>query len=114
VSALLLGINWLTDLLCLAACTHALGLPIDVTTLAGIYLGVQIVRQIPITPGGVGLIETAFIAGLTAAGATAASATAAVLIYRVLSCWILLPLGGVAAVLLRRHPDVAQATASTG
>jgi len=104
--------NWLTDLLCLAACTHALGLPIDVTTLAGIYLGVQIVRQIPITPGGVGLIETAFIAGLTAAGATAASATAAVLIYRVLSCWLLLPVGGIAAVLIRRSGDAIPAANS--
>jgi putative heme transporter len=94
--------NWLTDLLCLAACTRALGLPIGITTLASIYLVVQIVRQVPITPGGVGLIETAFIAGLTAAGTSAASATAAVLIYRVLSCWIVIPIGGFAAVVLNR------------
>jgi uncharacterized protein (TIRG00374 family) len=100
--------NWLTDLLCLAGATRALGLPIPVTTLAGIYLGVQIVRQIPITPGGVGVIETAFIAGLTAAGSTAASATAAVLIYRLISGWAILPAGGFAAVLLRRYPDVNQ------
>lgn len=106
--------NWLTDLLCLACATRSLGLPIPVTTLAGIYLGVQIVRQIPITPGGVGLIETAFIAGLTAAGSTAASATAAVLIYRLISCWAILPIGGVAAVLLRRHPDETPEASATG
>jgi uncharacterized protein (TIRG00374 family) len=97
--------NWLTDLLCLASATRALGLPIPVTSLAGIYLGVQIVRQIPVTPGGVGLIETAFIAGLTAAGSSAASATAAVLIYRVISCWLLLPAGALSAYLLRRAKD---------
>jgi uncharacterized membrane protein YbhN (UPF0104 family) len=103
VSVLLLGINWLTDLLCLAATCRAVGLPVGVTTLAGIYLGVQIVRQVPLTPGGVGVIDTALVAGLTAAGATAATAVAAVLVYRLISCWLLLPLGGVAAVLLRRR-----------
>jgi uncharacterized protein (TIRG00374 family) len=94
--------NWLTDLLCLAASTRALGLPIGITTLASIYLVVQIVRQVPITPGGVGLIETAFIAGLTAAGTGAASATAAVLLYRLISCWIILPIGGLSALILNR------------
>ncbi|WP_229402326.1 lysylphosphatidylglycerol synthase transmembrane domain-containing protein [Micromonospora okii] len=94
--------NWLTDLFCLAACARALGLPVDLFTLAGIYLGVQIVRQVPLTPGGIGVIETALVAGLTAWGATAISATAAVLVYRLLSCWLLIPAGGVAALVLRR------------
>ncbi len=100
--------NWLTDLLCLAASTRALGLPIGITTLASIYLVVQIVRQVPITPGGVGLIETAFIAGLTAAGTGAASATAAVLLYRILSCWIIIPIGGLAALILNRLPNLVE------
>ena len=99
------AVNWLTDLLCLAAATRALGLPVGVTTLAGIYLGVQIVRQVPLTPGGVGVIETALVAGLTATGATAISAAAAVLIYRLLSCWLIIPVGGIAAITLRRGLD---------
>ncbi|MBU2665261.1 flippase-like domain-containing protein [Actinoplanes bogorensis] len=96
------AVNWLTDLLCLVATCHAVGLPVGLTTLAGIYLGVQIVRQIPLTPGGVGVIDTALVAGLTAAGATAVTAAAAVVIYRVISCWLLLPAGGIAALWLRR------------
>jgi uncharacterized membrane protein YbhN (UPF0104 family) len=96
------AVNWLADLLCLAASTRALGLPVGLTTLAGIYLGVQIVRQVPLTPGGVGVVETALVAGLTASGATAISAAAAVLIYRLLSCWLLIPAGGAAALMLRR------------
>ena len=94
--------NWLTDLCCLAACTYALGLPVSLPALAGIYLGVQIVRQVPLSPGGIGVIETALVAGLTASGATAITAAAAVLLYRLLSCWLLIPLGGAAAVVLRR------------
>ncbi|MDR7276111.1 lysylphosphatidylglycerol synthase transmembrane domain-containing protein [Catenuloplanes atrovinosus] len=94
--------NRLTDLLCLVACTRALGLQISLITLATIYLGVQIVRQVPLTPGGIGVIETALVAGLTTAGATAAIATAAVLVYRVISCWLLIPAGGVAGLMIRR------------
>nr|WP_296075874.1 lysylphosphatidylglycerol synthase transmembrane domain-containing protein [uncultured Actinoplanes sp.] len=103
VTVLLFAVNWLTDLLCLVATCRAVGLPVGVPTLAGIYLGVQIVRQVPLTPGGVGVIDTALVAGLTAAGATAVTAAAAVLIYRVLSCWSLIPVGGAAALALRRH-----------
>jgi putative heme transporter len=99
---LFFAVNWLTDLLCLVATCHAVGLPVGVTSLAGIYLGVQIVRQVPLTPGGVGVVDTALVAGLTAVGATAAGAAAAVLIYRLISCWLLLPAGGVAALALRR------------
>ena len=74
-----------------------------VTTLAGLYLGVQIVRQVPLTPGGVGVIDTAFVAGLTAAGATAVTATAAVLVYRLISCWLIIPIGGATGLALRRE-----------
>jgi putative heme transporter len=94
--------KWLADLACLVAVVRALDLPVSVTALAGIYLSVQIVRQVPLTPGGIGIIETAFVTGLTAAGAAAAPAAAAVLLYRLLSCWLLIPAGGAAAVLLRR------------
>jgi uncharacterized membrane protein YbhN (UPF0104 family) len=103
------AVNWLTDLLCLAASCRALGLPVGLTTLAGIYLGVQLVRQVPLTPGGVGVIETALVAGLTAAGATAISAAAAVLVYRLLSCWLIIPAGGAAAIALRRATTVPAA-----
>lgn len=95
--------KWLADLLCLVAVVRALDLPVTFTALAGIYLSVQIVRQVPLTPGGIGVIETALVTGLTAAGAVAAPAAAAVLIYRLLSCWLLIPLGGAAAVILRRR-----------
>ncbi|WP_405096428.1 YbhN family protein [Micromonospora sp. NBC_01412] len=95
------AVKWAADLLCLAAAAQALRLSVGVTALAGIYLGVQIVRQVPLTPGGVGVIDTALVAGLTASGATAVSAAAAVLVYRMLSCWLLIPVGGVAGLTLR-------------
>ncbi len=65
------ALNWLTDLLCLVAAARAFALPVGLFTLASIYLGVQLVRQVPATPGGIGLIETGLLAGLATAGAGA-------------------------------------------
>lgn len=97
--------KWLADVMCLIAVARALDLPVGVTTLAGVYLSVQIVRQVPLTPGGVGVVEIALITGLTTAGAGGVAAAAAVLIYRLLSCWLIIPVGGAAALMLRRNPD---------
>ncbi len=96
------GANWLTDLACFAASARAFGLPVGFATLATIYLGAQIIRQVPLTPGGVGLIETGLLAGLASAGAGAAAAAATVLTYRVLSNWLIVPVGGLAWFGLRR------------
>jgi putative heme transporter len=108
------GTNWLTDLLCFAGSARAFGLPVGFATLATIYLGAQIIRQIPLTPGGVGLIETGLLAGLASAGAGAAAAAATVLTYRVLSNWLIVPIGGLAWFGLRRPPVTLRAPAALG
>ncbi len=95
---------WLFDALCLVAAAAAFRLPVGLFTVVTMYLGVQIVLQLPITPGGIGLIEAGLLAGLTHAGAGVAAAAAAVLTYRVLSCWAIIPLGGVAWFALRGRP----------
>ncbi|MEU4240544.1 lysylphosphatidylglycerol synthase transmembrane domain-containing protein [Actinoplanes sp. NPDC026619] len=100
-------LNWLLDLACLVAAARGCGLSLPVAHLATVYLAVQVVRQIPITPGGFGLIEASLLAGLAAAGAPHAAAAAAVLVYRLASCWFVLPLGLVSHLVLRlgaRHP----------
>jgi hypothetical protein len=100
-------IKWLADLMCLIAAARALDQRVDVMTLAGIYLSVQMVRQVPLTPGGVGVVEVALVAGFATAGASGITAAAAVLIYRMLSCWLIIPVGGIAALVLRRSRDEA-------
>lgn len=95
-------VKWLADLACLIATARALDQAVGSATLAGLYLSVQIVRQVPLTPGGVGVVKTALVAGLIAAGANGIGAAAAVLIYRLLSCWVIIPVGGIAALTLRR------------
>lgn len=96
--------NWLTELLCLYAAANAFHLPLDVVTLGAIYLTVQIVRQIPLTPGGIGVIEISLLAGLVSAGAGEAAAAATVLVYRLLSCWLIIPVGLLSWLGLRRPP----------
>ncbi|TCP46761.1 hypothetical protein EV191_11337 [Tamaricihabitans halophyticus] len=91
--------NWLADLLCLTATALAFGLPLEVTELALLYLTVQVVRQIPLTPGGIGVIEASLLAGLLSVGAAEPAAAAAVLCYRLLSCWLIIPFGLLAMAL---------------
>ena len=96
--------NWLGDLVCLIAAAHALGLGLGIVPIVGAYLAVQVIRQIPLTPGGIGLIEASLLVALVAAGATHGTAAAVVLTYRLLSCWIVAPIGLLAWAGLRAAP----------
>lgn len=107
--ALALGsavINWTTDLLCLLAAARAFDIQVSITELAAVYLTVQIVRQIPLTPGGIGVIEVSLLAGLVSAGADETASAAAVLAYRLLSCWLIIPFGLLGWLVLRRSKVV--------
>jgi uncharacterized membrane protein YbhN (UPF0104 family) len=106
-------VNWFADLMCLIAVVHAFSLTIPITAVAGTYLGVQIIRQIPLTPGGIGVIEASLITGLVGAGASDAGASAAVLGYRILSCWLIIPIGLLAWTALRRKKDSGDQVSAT-
>ncbi|WP_203699156.1 lysylphosphatidylglycerol synthase transmembrane domain-containing protein [Catellatospora coxensis] len=96
------ALNWLADLACLAAVAQAFHLPLDLLQLGTVYVAAQLVRQIPITPGGIGVIEATLLAALTAAGAEPAAAAATVLGYRLLSCWLVIPAGLTTWAFMRR------------
>jgi uncharacterized membrane protein YbhN (UPF0104 family) len=95
--------NWLTDLCCLAAVAQAFHLPLSFYQLGTVYVVVQLIRQVPITPGGVGVIEASLLTALVAAGASQGPAAAAVLGYRLFSAWLIIPAGLFAWALLRRQ-----------
>jgi uncharacterized membrane protein YbhN (UPF0104 family) len=80
--------NWLLDLaaLTLIAATIGRGAPLVAIPLA--YIVAQLVAAVPLTPGGVGLVEAAMTATLVAAGSPAAAATATVLGWRLISHWL--------------------------
>lgn len=96
--------NWLFDMAGLYASCLALNLPVDIFQAALIFVGIQLIRQIPLTPGGIGVIEASLVAALVALGAATGPASAAVLIYRLCSAWLLVPIGYVMFAVLRRGP----------
>jgi uncharacterized membrane protein YbhN (UPF0104 family) len=98
--------NWLTDLCCLAAVAQAFHLPINLYQLGTVYVVVQLVRQVPVTPGGSGLIEASLLTALVAAGAAQGPAAATVLGYRLFSAWLIIPAGLFAWAMLRRKQSV--------
>lgn len=85
--------NWAADLACLVVTSAAFGVDVPALQIGVLYLGVQLLRQVPLSPGGIGLIETSLVAGLVLLGADPAAAAAATLGYRLLSCWLVVPVG---------------------
>lgn len=61
----------------------------------------RVLTMIPITPGGLGIGDAAFIAGLSAFGVPHASAVGADLLYRLLTYVLQVPLGGITYVVWR-------------
>lgn len=96
--------NWAADLACLLVTCAAFGVDLPAVQIGVVYLGIQLVRQVPLSPGGIGLIETSLVAGLTLLGTDDATAAAATLGYRLLSCWLVIPIGLATWVALTRRP----------
>jgi putative heme transporter len=68
-----------------------------------IFAFARLVTAIPITPGGVGVVELALIAGLTGAGGDDARVVAAVLLYRLLTYVLPIVIGALTYVYWRRN-----------
>jgi uncharacterized protein (TIRG00374 family) len=102
--ALLLAIGrWLLDYLTLLAALTAIhGDPRPSTVLLA-YCAAQFLGTLPLTPGGLGFVEAGLSGTLALAGIPAGAAVVATLAYRLVSFWLPIPAGGVAAILHRRH-----------
>jgi uncharacterized membrane protein YbhN (UPF0104 family) len=68
-----------------------------------VFAFARLVTAIPITPGGVGVVELALIAGLTQAGGSDAAVVAAVLLFRVLTYLLPIVVGAGTYVYWRRN-----------
>jgi glycosyltransferase 2 family protein len=78
---------------CLDACIRALGGSISLASTAVVYLtGAALGSAVP-TPGGLGAVEAALSAGLTAAGLPGAISVSAVLLFRTITFWLPVPAG---------------------
>ena len=87
--------NWVADCFCLVAAFHAVGAPVPVQALLLAYGAAQVAANLPITPGGLGVVEGSLAVALVAFGGSTEATVAAVLLYRIISFWVLLPVGWV-------------------
>ncbi|HMD92787.1 MAG TPA: flippase-like domain-containing protein [Trebonia sp.] len=96
----------LTYILCLSACVAAFGKSVPFAKIGFVYLTGAALGSIIPTPGGLGAVEAALTAGLTAAGVPGAVAVSSVLLFRLLTFWVPVPCGWVALNFLERNQDL--------
>jgi uncharacterized membrane protein YbhN (UPF0104 family) len=101
--ALLLSVAYI---LCLSACVQAFGGKVAIAGIAVVYLTGSALGSIVPTPGGLGAVEAALTAGLVAAGLHGTEAASAVLLFRLLTFWLPVPIGWVALNYLERKDAI--------
>jgi glycosyltransferase 2 family protein len=101
--ALLLSLAYIA---CLATCVAAFGGSVPIAKIGVVYLTGSALGSIIPTPGGLGAVEAALTAGLTAAGVPGGVAAGAVLLFRLLTFWLPVPLGWAALHYLEREHDL--------
>jgi uncharacterized membrane protein YbhN (UPF0104 family) len=89
----LAALNWIENCGCLVACIWAVHGSIPWHGILVAYALAQVSASIPITPGGLGVVEGSLTALLVAYGMPTNVALASVLLYRAISFWGLVPVG---------------------
>jgi uncharacterized membrane protein YbhN (UPF0104 family) len=74
--------------LTLAGCLAAFNAHLALASTVAVYLAGAAVASVSPTPGGLGAMEAALVAGLTAVGAATGPAVAGVLAFRLLTFWV--------------------------
>jgi uncharacterized protein (TIRG00374 family) len=107
--ALLLAAGrWVLDYLTLIAVLYAVGATPRASVVLLAFCAAQLLGNLPLTPGGVGFVEAGLTGFLALAGVGAGAAVVATLAYRLVSFWLPIPAGAVAAVVHRRHYGTAE------
>jgi uncharacterized protein (TIRG00374 family) len=101
--------NWVADCLCLACAIRAAGTPVPWQALFLAYGAGMTAGSLGLTPGGLGIIEVALSTALVAAGIASNRALAAVLVYRLISFWLVVVAGWSVLALLGRGARRAEA-----
>jgi uncharacterized membrane protein YbhN (UPF0104 family) len=93
-------------ILALDASLHAFSMSVPLPTLIVVYLLASTIGNAAPTPGGLGAVEAALVAGLTATGVPLATAVPAVLVFRGVTFWLPAPVGWLAFVGLQRRGQI--------
>ena len=95
--------NWSLDCGCLVFSYLAVGAGVPWRGLLLAYGAGQLAANLPVTPGGLGVVEGSLVIALVAFGGGHVSTVAAVLLYRIISFWGYLPIGWLAWAGLTLH-----------
>ena len=107
--ALLLAAGrWVLDYLTLIAALYALGATPRPSLVLLAFCTASLLGNMPLTPGGLGFVEAGLTGTLALAGVGAGAAVVATLAYRLVSFWLPIPAGAVAAVMHRRRYGSAE------
>ncbi len=103
-------LNWIYDCGCLAFSILAVHGHVPWQGILAAYGLTQLAAALPITPGGIGVVEGTLSVLLIAYHVPAATAIAGVMLYRIISFWVLVPIGwgAVGALLVMRRRGRAQ------
>lgn len=89
-------VNWGLDAVVLTMGLLTVGGPVPWRGLLLCYAAAQLLVELPVTPGGLGLVEGGLVEVLIRFHVSASQATAGTLMYRAVSYWLLLVVGWVA------------------
>jgi uncharacterized protein (TIRG00374 family) len=89
------------DFFALLACLTAVGARPSPSGVLIAYVVANLLGMVPVTPGGLGFVETGLVATLGLAGVGAGDAVLATLAYRLISFWLPIPAGLVAYILFK-------------
>ncbi|HEY8296333.1 MAG TPA: flippase-like domain-containing protein [Micrococcaceae bacterium] len=94
-------LNWVLDAAALWVFLMAFGSPLAIGPLLTVYGLASILAMLPLTPGGLGIVEGVLIPSLAGFGVPGTTALLAVVGWRVVEFWLPIPVGAGAYVALR-------------
>ena len=106
--------NWVLDCGCLVAAFGVVGSPVPWRGVLLAYGAGQLAANLPVTLGGLGVVEGSITIALVAYGGAETTTVAAVLVYRLLSFWASLPIGWGTAIVLESHRRTGRGEARAG
>ena len=111
MALLLIGGRIGLDYLCLLAALFATGARPNPSLVLLAYAATAVIALVPLTPGGLGIVEASLSGLLILAGVKPSSAVLATLAYRLASYWLPIMAGAVSYVLFRRRYKNAKVSA---
>jgi uncharacterized protein (TIRG00374 family) len=105
--------NWLLDATSLWIFLFAFGAHVSPIDLLVAYGLANVLAVIPITPGGLGVVELTVVSVLSGFGVASGAATAGVLCWRLVNFWLPIPFGGAAYLSLRLGRARAESRAAS-